>query len=128
MSSFQDAPRLPVTSPGQWRDWLAEHHDDPDPGVWIVWERTAAARSVSYEELIEEALAYGWIDGQAATLDDEHSMMWMTRRRRGSVWSRLSKERVARVVESGRMTRRDRRRSTARRLTARGRSSTASRP
>ncbi|MGH1564135.1 YdeI/OmpD-associated family protein [Mumia sp. DW29H23] len=104
MSSFRDAPRLPITSVAQWRGWLAEHHDDPEPGVWIVWERVAADRRVSYEELIEEALAYGWIDGQAATLDDEHSMMWLTRRRPGSVWSRLSKERVERVVQSGRMT------------------------
>ncbi|KAA1424671.1 hypothetical protein FE697_001730 [Mumia zhuanghuii] len=104
MSRFSDAPRLPITSVEQWRAWLVEHQDDPDPGVWIVWERSAAARQVSYEELIEEALAVGWIDGQAATLDDDHSMLWLTRRRPGSVWSRLSKERVARVVESGRMT------------------------
>lgn len=105
MSTFDDAPQLPFDSAAQWRAWLAEHHDDAEPGVWVVWRRRESERpALSYEALIEEALAYGWIDGQAKGFDDDHSMLWMTRRRPGSVWSRLSKERVARVVESGRMT------------------------
>ncbi|MFD1824085.1 MULTISPECIES: YdeI/OmpD-associated family protein [Mumia] len=105
MSSFSDAPRLPMDSAEEWRSWLSEHHDDPDPGVWIVWRRRETERpELSYEALVEEALAFGWIDGQAKGLDDDHSMLWMTRRRPGSVWSRLSKERVDRVVASGRMT------------------------
>ncbi|MBW9214376.1 YdeI/OmpD-associated family protein [Mumia sp. zg.B53] len=105
MPSMSDAPRLPISSASRWRDWLADHHADPEPGVWVVWARREADRpELTYEALIEEALAFGWIDGQAKGLDDEHSMLWMTRRRPGSVWSRLSKERVARVEASGRMT------------------------
>ncbi|TNC43598.1 YdeI/OmpD-associated family protein [Mumia zhuanghuii] len=105
MSRFSEAPRLPLESAAQWRAWLSEHHDDPEPGVWIVWRRRESERpALSYEALIEEALAFGWIDAQAKGVDDERMMMWMTRRRPGSVWSRLSKERIARVLASGRMT------------------------
>jgi len=105
MSRFSEAPRLPLESAAQWRTWLSEHHNDPEPGVWIVWRRRESERpALSYEALIEEALAFGWIDAQAKGVDDDHMMMWMTRRRPGSVWSRLSKERIARVLASGRMT------------------------
>ncbi len=57
-----------------------------------------------YEALVEEALCYGWIDGQARTLDDERSMQWFSPRRAGSVWAKSNKERVARLIADGRMT------------------------
>lgn len=89
----------------EWRAWLAEHHDDAEPGVWVVlWRRASGHPVVPYEALAEEALAVGWIDGLAQPLDDDRSMLWFTRRRKGSQWTRLSKERVARVEASGRMT------------------------
>jgi uncharacterized protein YdeI (YjbR/CyaY-like superfamily) len=59
---------------------------------------------VTYEQAIEEALCFGWIDGQAQTLDTEKTMLWLTRRRPSSGWSLLSKQRVARVEADGRMT------------------------
>ena len=101
---FRDAPRLHVESREELRDWLAEHHATSD-GVWLVRWRPATGRPApSYDDAIEEALGFGWIDGQSSPLDDERSMLWLTRRRAGSGWSRLSKERLARVEAAGLLT------------------------
>ncbi|MHA7132429.1 YdeI/OmpD-associated family protein [Oerskovia turbata] len=100
-----DAPRFHPETVAEWRAWLAEHHADEPPGVWLVqWRRTNGREPIAYDALIEEALSFGWIDGTVRTVDDERSMMWLTRRKPGSRWTRLSKERVARAEADGRMT------------------------
>ena len=100
----REAPRLHIESREELRAWLAEHHATSD-GVWLVrWRPTTGRPAPSYDEAIEEALGFGWIDGQSAPLDDERSMLWLTRRHAGSGWSRLSKERLARVEAAGLLT------------------------
>ena len=99
-----DAEQVLIESPQEWRDWLAEHHATSS-GIWLVmWRPPSGRPQVTYEEAIEEALCFGWIDGQAQTLDADRTMLWLTRRRPGSGWSLLSKQRVARVEADGRMT------------------------
>lgn len=99
-----DAEQVLIESPGQWRDWLAEHHATSS-GIWLVMWRPASGKpQVTYEQAIEQALCFGWIDGQAQTLDADRTALWLTRRRPGSGWSVLSKQRVARVEADGRMT------------------------
>ncbi|OJV58630.1 MAG: hypothetical protein BGO38_14540 [Cellulomonas sp. 73-145] len=100
MAGMKDAPRVAVSSAAQLRAWLVENHASssgvrPRPGP----DRDAP----TYDELIEELLAFGWIDGQYAPIDADSSMLWITHRKPRSGWSRLSKERVARVQAAGRM-------------------------
>ncbi|WP_309133979.1 YdeI/OmpD-associated family protein [Cellulomonas sp.] len=96
--------RLLVETAAGWRAWLTEHHAT-SPGVWVVrWKPSSGRPVLGYEPLVEEALAFGWIDATQRTVDDERTEMWFTRRRPGSGWSRLTKERLARVEASGRMT------------------------
>jgi uncharacterized protein YdeI (YjbR/CyaY-like superfamily) len=59
---------------------------------------------MTYEESVEEALAYGWIDSKGSRLDDERTMLWFAPRQRRSGWSRSNKERVERLEREGRMT------------------------
>jgi len=100
-----DAPRFHPQDAEDWWSWLAAHHDDPVPGVWAIeWRRVSGRAPVDYEDLVAAALAYGWIDGTRRTIDDDRAEMWFRRRRPGSQWTRLSKERVAKVEASGRMT------------------------
>ncbi|MGO1295515.1 MAG: YdeI/OmpD-associated family protein, partial [Cellulosimicrobium funkei] len=102
---YQGRPAFHAQTPAEWRAWLAAHHDDPEPGVWLLtWRRESGRPTFGYEPWIEEALSYGWIDGQAATVDQDRHALWFTRRRPGSRWTRLSKERVARVEADGRLT------------------------
>lgn len=96
--------RIHPETRAEWRDWLEVHHDR-SPGVWVIQWRTATGRRrLSYEELIEEALCFGWVDSKMKKLNDERSMITMTPRRPTSVWSRSNKDRVERLIVEGRMT------------------------
>jgi uncharacterized protein YdeI (YjbR/CyaY-like superfamily) len=87
----------------QWRDWLAEHHARGS-GVWVVqWKRPTGRPAVGYEELVVEALAWGWIDSTNGTVDAERSRMWFAPRRPTSGWARPNKRRVERLIAEGRM-------------------------
>ena len=87
-----------------WRAWLELNHPRPD-GIWLITYRRATGKATfTYEQAVEEALCYGWIDGHTKTLDEERGMQWYAPRRAGSVWARSNKERVARLIADGRMT------------------------
>ncbi|GAA4783758.1 YdeI/OmpD-associated family protein [Actinomycetospora chlora] len=84
-----------------WRAWLAEHHDRGH-GVWLVtWKPRTGRPTVGYEESVEQALCFGWIDSTTRSLDDERTAMWFGPRRRGSGWARSNKQRIARLEEAG---------------------------
>jgi uncharacterized protein YdeI (YjbR/CyaY-like superfamily) len=87
----------------QWRAWLAEHHAD-SPRVWVVtWKRATGRPAPSYEDLVEEALCYGWVDSTAGTVDDERSMLRFSPRKPGSGWARTNKARIERLTAEGLM-------------------------
>ena len=97
------AERLHVESRAEWREWLAAHHETSE-GVWlVVWKKTTGRARPTYEEQVLEALAVGWIDGQAKTVDDERTMMWFTRRTPKSPWSASNKQRVEQLESDGLM-------------------------
>ncbi|MCW2813816.1 MAG: hypothetical protein JWN84_1271 [Nocardioides sp.] len=87
----------------QWHDWLAAHHDRGS-GVWVAsWKRATGRPAVGYEELVCEALAWGWIDSTAGTVDAERSRLWFAPRKPTSGWARPNKRRVERLLAEGRM-------------------------
>lgn len=88
----------------QWRAWLAEH-SATSPGVWLVtWKAGSGRPRLAYDDLVEEALAFGWVDSRPRTLDEDRSQLLVTPRQPGSGWSRRNKERVHRLTEAGLMT------------------------
>lgn len=87
-----------------WRAWLAEHHAKRDV-IWLVLLKKGVPEpSVSYDEAVEEALCFGWIDGQLRRIDDRSHAIRFTPRRPGSVWSASNKRRVERLTAEGLMT------------------------
>lgn len=100
MGAMDDAERLEPATVEEWSAWLREHHAQPQ-GVWLISPRKASDRSVSYEEAVLEALRYGWVDSTAKPVDEHRSMQWFAPRRRGSMWTRINKGRVARLEEAG---------------------------
>jgi len=93
---------LPATR-AAWRRWLERHHTR-DRGVWFVYFKKASGKQrVIYDDMIEEALCFGWIDGVARALDEERAMLWLSPRKPKSVWSQPNKQRVARLVAAGSM-------------------------
>jgi uncharacterized protein YdeI (YjbR/CyaY-like superfamily) len=88
----------------EWRAWLAANHAT-SPGVWLVqWRTPTGRRRFEYDEAVEEALCFGWIDSLAKRLDDDRSMITMTPRKPTSGWSRSNKERLERLTAAGLMT------------------------
>lgn len=86
-----------------WRRWLQRHHTR-ERGVWFVSYKPSSGKArMTYEDMIEEALRVGWIDGLARPLDGERSMLWLSPRKPRSIWSPSNKQRVARLVASGLM-------------------------
>jgi len=84
-----------------WRAWLAEHHAR-GTGVWLVtWKARTGRPTVGYEEAVEQALCFGWIDSTNRSLDDERSAMWFAPRRRRSGWARSNKQRIEHLEAAG---------------------------
>ena len=83
--------------------WLKKNHAASD-GLWLkIAKRGAAEPSVTYFEAVEIALCWGWIDGQKKSLDDQHYLQRFTPRRARSIWSKVNVDKVAALIEAGRM-------------------------
>ena len=94
-----------VSTRGQWRRWLAENHGREGHGVWLVFNKKGAGRpSLEYEESVEEALCFGWIDSVIKRIDDRTYCRKFTPRKDGSGWSNTNKRRVEKIIREGRMT------------------------
>lgn len=102
MARMDEAERVHLESRAEWRAWLSENHATSD-GVWIVVWRDDRPRP-SYDDLVEEALCFGWIDAVNKSLGDDRRMQWYSPRRPRSPWAATNKVRVARLIEQGLMT------------------------
>jgi uncharacterized protein YdeI (YjbR/CyaY-like superfamily) len=97
-------PRVRPKSRKAWRDWLEKHHAS-SKGVWLVYaKKHSGLPSVTYNDAVEEALCFGWIDNKINPIDDDFYMQVFTPRKLKSAWSALNRARVERVVAAGLMT------------------------
>jgi len=87
-----------------WRRWLERNHDT-SAGIWLAYYKmNSGKKSIRYEEALEEALSFGWIDSIVQRLDDERYMQKYTPRKDASLWSAANKARVEKLIAEGRMT------------------------
>src|SRR3989454_8856682 len=94
---------LKVRNRHEWRPWLAKHHADTRE-IWLVYYKKASRKTgISYEESVLEGLAYGWIEGQIKSIDDESYAACFTPRRPDSNWSASNIARVKKLLADGRM-------------------------
>lgn len=99
-----DYPVVHAETREQWRAWLAEHGGTAR-GVWLCSWRTPTGRPrCPYPDAVEEAICFGWIDSTSAILDEERGLQLYTPRKGKSSWTRLNRERAARMEELGLMT------------------------
>jgi len=97
--------QLHITTRGRWRRWLAENHIREKHGIWLVFHKKGAERPLlDYEECVEEALCFGWIDSIIKRIDDNKYCRKFTPRKEDSRWSSTNKKRVEKVLREGRMT------------------------
>ena len=87
-----------------WRKWLAKNHDK-EKDIWLVYyKKESGKKRIPYNDAVEEALCYGWIDSTIKTVDSESNAQRFTPRKKNSPLSEMNKERVRRLIESKKMT------------------------
>ncbi len=92
---------LDVRTRPQWRKWLQEHHDS-EVEVWLVFpKRHTAEKSMSYDNAVEEALCFGWVDSLVKRLDDDRYARKFTPRKPDSKWATINRRRYAALKERG---------------------------
>lgn len=102
-SSSSRFERVAPGDRGEWRVWLEEHHASA-AGVWLILSKKGGGKAgVTYEEAVEEALCFGWIDSVTNRLDSERFMQVFTPRKRKSLWAKSNKQRVERLTAQGLM-------------------------
>ncbi len=90
-----------LTTRRQWRAWLAKHHGS-SPGVWLVFFKThTGVASIPYEDMVREALCFGWIDSLVKRLDDDRYAVKVTPRKPTSRWSDINRKRWAELEAAG---------------------------
>ena len=88
----------------QWRKWLEKNHST-SPGIWLIYyKKDTGKRKFDYADAVEEALCFGWIDSRPRKIDDERSALKFTPRKPKSVWSKLNKQRIEKLIEQKLMT------------------------
>jgi uncharacterized protein YdeI (YjbR/CyaY-like superfamily) len=92
---------LDVRSRRQWRSWLQEHHDSQSEIWLVIHKRHTAETSISYDDAVEEALCFGWIDSLVRRLDDDRYARKFTPRKPDSKWSTINRRRYADLKARG---------------------------
>jgi uncharacterized protein YdeI (YjbR/CyaY-like superfamily) len=104
MTGREPAPLVEPASRAEWRAWLEAHHDTSAGVRLAIGKKGTAVTSLTYDDAVEEALCFGWIDGTARRLDEDRYTILATPRRPGSTWAASNKARVERLAAQGLMT------------------------
>lgn len=103
MNKSDELSVLPFETQKKWSDWLARQHDK-SAGVWLkLAKKDTGIPSVTYEEALDVALCYGWIDGQKKGFDEKYWLQKFTPRGAKSIWSKINTEKVERLIANGEM-------------------------
>ncbi|GGD57653.1 hypothetical protein GCM10011514_22180 [Emticicia aquatilis] len=88
----------------EWREWLQENHLSKQ-SVWLIYfKKKSNIPSISWSQAVDEALCFGWIDSTARPISDEKYMQFFTKRKPKSVWSKINKDKVEKLIEAGKMS------------------------
>jgi uncharacterized protein YdeI (YjbR/CyaY-like superfamily) len=103
MDMFKDLQVLLFNNKEDWRAWLENNHEQ-SPGLWLKHaKKSFGKKSVSYEEALQEALCYGWIDSQKQAYDGDYYLQKFTPRGPRSVWSKINVAKVEALIQMGKM-------------------------
>jgi uncharacterized protein YdeI (YjbR/CyaY-like superfamily) len=94
---------LPFRSPSELRKWLAANHRQ-SAGIWLrIFKKDSGEPTITYAEALDEALCFGWIDGQKRSHDDASWLQRFCPRRPQSGWSKINTQHAERLIQAGRM-------------------------
>lgn len=98
-----DHKQVTIRSRKAWRSWLEKNHGQQE-SIWLIRYKKDKGPYVSYDDVVEEALCFGWIDSLPRKLDDKRTMLRLSPRKPKSVWSKVNKQRIARLKKRRLMT------------------------
>ena len=94
---------LYVKTREEWRKWLEENHTTVH-GIWLIYYKKPSGKPrIPYDEALEEALCFGWIDGKIKRVNEDYYIQWFSHRRLVSRWSELNMSKVRNLIKEGRM-------------------------
>jgi uncharacterized protein YdeI (YjbR/CyaY-like superfamily) len=103
MSLEQEFETFCPKSRQEWREWLEDNHLEKQ-SIWLIYyKKKTNIPTVTYSDAVDEALCFGWIDSKAKSIDEKKSMQFFSKRKIKSVWSKVNKDKVARLSEAGLM-------------------------
>lgn len=103
MGTFAYIPLLSFDSSEKWRAWLEENHS-LQIGVWIrLFKKNSGMQTLTYEQALDEALCFGWIDSQIKKYDEKSYMQKFSPRRAKSIWSKTNTKHAERLIKEGKM-------------------------
>jgi uncharacterized protein YdeI (YjbR/CyaY-like superfamily) len=104
METYKNIPAVAAENRKEWRNWLSKNYAKQN-AVWlIIYHKTSAFKSVYYDEAVEEAICFGWIDSIANKRDAESKYQFFAKRKPKSNWSKLNRERAEKMISQGLMT------------------------
>lgn len=99
-----EIPTIVFNTQKDWHEWLAANHST-SKGVWLrMYKKQSGKQSINYDEALDEALCFGWIDSQKKSYDESSWIQKFTPRGLRSMWSKRNREHVARLISEKRMT------------------------
>ena len=99
MNPKKDPPIISFKTPEDWERWLVRNHEKTE-GIWLrFFKKDSGIPTITYAQALDEALCYGWIDGQAKRSDEKSYLQKFTPRRRRSTWSKRNIEHIERLIK-----------------------------
>lgn len=104
-SALERAEAIYFPSRSALRAWLTQHHASHAP-IWVVYDKKTAnvAGSLDFDQIVEEAICFGWIDSLPGRVDEKRTKLYLAPRKPKAVWSALNRSRIDALISSGRMT------------------------
>jgi uncharacterized protein YdeI (YjbR/CyaY-like superfamily) len=104
MTKDPETPIKSFATVKQWNAWLTKHHAGSPTGIWLqLFKKDSGEKTITYDEALDEALCYGWIDGQKKGYDEISWLQKFTPRRSKSIWSKRNTLKVKKLIEEKRM-------------------------
>ncbi|TGK01988.1 bacteriocin-protection protein, YdeI/OmpD-associated family [Leptospira langatensis] len=99
-----ETPIQSFVSSKKWKEWLTKNHAIANKGIWLrIFKKDSGEETITYDEALDEALCFGWIDGQKKKYDERSWLQKFTPRRSKSIWSKRNKERTVQLIKEKRM-------------------------
>ena len=104
MSPLDVAAAQPIDSDAAFADWLAADGATARELIVAIFKKASGKQTVTFDELLDTALCYGWVDTQTKSIDEERYAIRFVPRKPGSNWSAINRDKVRRLIAAGRMT------------------------